>query len=121
MNHKMLQYLLSLIMAAFFAADASGQVKGEPDRTVLPIAEPKRPTYKELDALKSGRNHHTANADHGDRAGFPRQHRADSERRSASRGNAAVEQLQQRRLRQVARNRRLGDQRVGAAIKGIES
>ena len=41
------------MIAAFFAADASGQAKGELDRTVLPIAEPKRPTYKELDARKA--------------------------------------------------------------------
>jgi arylsulfatase len=45
----MLKYLLSLVMAVFFAADASGQA---PDRTVLPIPEPTRKPITELDARK---------------------------------------------------------------------
>jgi arylsulfatase A-like enzyme len=49
LNHKMLKYLLSLVMAAFFAADASAQA---PDRTVLPIPEPTRKPITELDARK---------------------------------------------------------------------
>jgi arylsulfatase len=53
LNHKMLQYLLSFVMAAFFAADALGQAKGEPDRTVLPIAEPTYAPITELDARKA--------------------------------------------------------------------
>ena len=32
------------------AAPAATATAGEPDRTVLPLAEPKPPTYKELDA-----------------------------------------------------------------------
>ncbi len=49
----MLQYLLSLVIAAFLAGDAAGQAKGEPDRRVLPIAEPAYPTITELDARKA--------------------------------------------------------------------
>ena len=57
--------------------------------------------------------HRQHRLDHGDRDGLPRQHRAESEQRRAAGGNAAAQRLQHRRLRQVARNRRLGDQRVG--------
>ena len=45
MNHKRFQYFLSLVKAVFFAADAAGQAKGEPNRTVLPIAEPSYPPH----------------------------------------------------------------------------
>jgi arylsulfatase A-like enzyme len=41
---------LLLAMALPFAA--AGQTKAQPDRTVLPIAEPKRPVYTEIDARK---------------------------------------------------------------------
>ena len=66
-------------------------------------------------ALKTGRNHHTANTGSIMETldGLPRQHRADSEQRGAAGGDAAAQRLQHRRLRQVARDRRLGDQRVG--------
>ena len=158
----------------------------EPDRTVLPIAEPEPPRYKELDArnakpparfevkaparapnvvivliddvgfggpstfggpirtptmdrlaqaglrfnnfhttalcsptrnaLKTGRNHHTVNTGSIMEScdGLPRQHGAESEQRGAARGDAAAQWLQHRRLRQVARDRRLGNQRVGS-------
>ena len=66
-------------------------------------------------ALKTGRNHHTVEhrLDHGERDGLPRQHRAESEQRGAAGRDAAAQRLQHRRLRQVARDRRLGNQRVG--------
>ena len=157
----------------------------ELDRTTLPIAEPKPPTYTELDArnakpparfqvkapkgapnvvivliddvgfggpstfggpirtptmdmlaasglrfnnfhttalcsptrnaLKTGRNHHTVNTGSimETRDGVPRQHRAEPEQRRAAGGDAAPQWLQHGRLRQVARDRRLGNQRVG--------
>ena len=166
-------------------ATPAATAAGEPDRTVLPIAEPKPPTYKELDArnakpparfevkaparraerrdradrrrrlrraehvrrshphaddgpARAGRpalqqlphdgavladaqraqdrtepSHRQHRLDHGDRDGLPRQHRAESEQRRAAGGDAAAQRLQHRRLRQVARNRRLGNQRVG--------
>ena len=49
MNDKMFHYILFLVITLLFAGDAAGQAKGEPDRTVLPMPEPKRPVYKELD------------------------------------------------------------------------
>ena len=49
----MFQYLLWLVITVFFVADAAGQAKGEPDRTVLPIAEPNYPPITELDARKA--------------------------------------------------------------------
>jgi len=53
LNHRTLQYLLSFVIAVFFfAADAAGQAKREPDRTVLPIAEPSYPPITELDARR---------------------------------------------------------------------
>ena len=57
--------------------------------------------------------HRQYRLDHGDRDGVPRQHRAESEQRRAAGGDAAAQRLQHRRLRQVARDGRLGDQRVG--------
>ncbi len=57
--------------------------------------------------------HRQHRLDHGDRDGLPRQHGAESEQRGAAGGDAAAQRLQHRRVRQVARNRRLGDQRVG--------
>ena len=53
LNHKMLRYVLLVVMAVFFAGDAAGQAKGEPDRTVLPIPEPQRKPITELDARKA--------------------------------------------------------------------
>ena len=163
----------------------SSAAAGELDRTVLPIAEPTRQTYKELDArnakpparfevkapsrapnvvivliddvgfggpstfggpirtptmdrlaqgglrfnnfhttalcsptrnaLKTGRNHHTVNTGSIMEScdGLPRQHGAESEQRGAPGRDAAAQRLQHRRLRQVARNGRLGNQRVG--------
>jgi arylsulfatase A-like enzyme len=44
------QFVLSILMAAFFAADAAGQAKVEPDRTVLPIPEPQLKPITTLDA-----------------------------------------------------------------------
>ena len=41
-----------LVLAAAFPLIAAGQVTGKLDRTVLPIPEPKRPAYTELDARK---------------------------------------------------------------------
>jgi arylsulfatase len=46
----MFQYVLLLVMAAFFAADAAGQAKGAPDRTVLPMAAPTYAPITQLDA-----------------------------------------------------------------------
>ena len=168
---------------AVAATAASAQPKL--DRTMLPIAEPKRPTYTELDARKAKpparfevtapkgapnvvivliddigfggpstfggpirtptmdalaqnglrfNNFHTTalcsptrnraqdrpqpphrqhRLDHGELDGLPRQHRADPEQRRAAGGDAAAQRLQHRRLRQVARDGGLGDQRVG--------
>ncbi len=57
--------------------------------------------------------HRQHRLDHGERHRLPRQHRAESEQRGAAGGDAAAQRLQHRRVRQVARNRRLGDQRLG--------
>ena len=166
-------------------APAATAAAGEPDRTVLPLAEPKPPTYKELDArnakpparfevkapksapnvvivliddvgirraehvrrpdphaddgsARAGRPalqqlphdgavladaqraqdrpespHREHRFDHGDRDSLPREHGPESEQRRAAGGNDAAQRLQHRRLRQVARNGRLGNQRVG--------
>ena len=42
--------LVGLLLTAAFPLVAAGQATGKPDRTVLPIAEPKRPIYTEIDA-----------------------------------------------------------------------
>ena len=42
--------LVGLLLAAAFPLVAVGQATGKLDRTILPIAEPKRPIYTELDA-----------------------------------------------------------------------
>jgi len=42
--------LVGLLLAAAFPLVAAGQATGKLDRTVLPIPEPKRPLYTELDA-----------------------------------------------------------------------
>ena len=177
----------ALTFASIVGIGVSGPAgAAEMDRTTLPIQEPKRPTYTELDArnvkapprfdvkapagapnvvivliddigfggpstfggpirtptfdalaangirfnnfhttalcsptrvaLKSGRNHHTANAgsimETVDR--LSGQHRTNSQQRGAAGRDAAPEWLQHRCLRQVARDRRVGDQRVGS-------
>ena len=176
---------LAVLGLALTIAGTTVSAQEKLDRTVLPIAEPKRPTYTELDArnakppprfevkapkgapnvvivliddigfggpstfggpirtptmdqlAQSGlrfNNFHTTalcsptrnraqdrtqpphrqyRLDHGELDGLPRQHRADPEQRRAPGGDAAAQRLQHRRLRQVARNRRVGDQRVG--------
>ncbi len=54
MTHKLIQYIFAmLLMPAFFAADAGAQAKGEPNRTVLPLAEPTYAPITELDARKA--------------------------------------------------------------------
>ncbi len=58
--------------------------------------------------------HHQHRLDHGDRDGLPRQHRAGPEQRGAAGRDAAAQRLQHRRVRQVARDRGLGDQRLGS-------
>ena len=58
--------------------------------------------------------HRQRRLDHGELDGLPRQHRADPEQRRAAGRDAAAQRLQHRRLRQVARDRGLGNQRVGS-------
>jgi arylsulfatase len=53
LNYKTFQYFLTFFIAALFAAEAAAQAKREPDRTVLPIAEPVYPPITELDARKA--------------------------------------------------------------------
>ena len=66
-------------------------------------------------ALKTGRNHHTVNTGSimESATAFPGNTGQNPEQRGAAGGDAAAQRLQHRRLRQVARNRRLGNQRVG--------
>ena len=65
-------------------------------------------------ALLTGRNHHVVQhgLDHGDGDRLPRPDRAAAEQRRAAGRDAAAQRLQHRRLRQVARDRRLGSQPV---------
>ena len=184
MTLSLKQTFIVVLGLALTIAGTAVSAQEKLDRTVLPIAEPKPPTYKELDArnakpparfevkapkgapnvvivliddvgfggpstfggpirtptmdrlaqegLRFNNFHTTAlcsptrnraqdrtqpphrehGLDHGDRDGVPRQHRAESEQRGAAGGDAAAQRLQHRRLRQVARNRRLGNQRV---------
>ncbi|MBK7589756.1 MAG: arylsulfatase [Betaproteobacteria bacterium] len=41
------------LVAAVLSMPATGQTRGGPDRSVLPIPEPKRPSYSEIDARKA--------------------------------------------------------------------
>ena len=174
----------AVVLLASMVGVASAQEKL--DRTVLPIQEPERPTYSELDVRnveapprfevkapenapnvvivliddigfggpstfggpiqtptldqpgrgraalqqlphhgalltdaeraqdRSQPSHHQHRFDHGDCNGLPRQHRAGSEQRCATGRDAPAQRLQHRCVRQVARDRRLGDQRVGS-------
>ena len=64
-------------------------------------------------ALKSGRNHHVNMGSITEMAtGVPGQHRPDPQQRRARGRDAAAERLQHRRLRQVARDGGLGDERL---------
>ena len=76
---------------------------------------PPRCARRRAIALKTGRNHHTANTGSimETATAFPGNTGQNPEQRRAAGGNAAAQRLQHRRFRQVARNRRLGDQRVG--------
>jgi arylsulfatase A-like enzyme len=45
-------HFAALLLAATFSVAAVSQTPAAPDRTVLPLAEPKRPVYTEIDARK---------------------------------------------------------------------
>ena len=44
---------IAALVAAVLSMPATGQTRGGPDRSVLPIPEPKRPSYSEIDARKA--------------------------------------------------------------------
>ena len=44
---------IAALVAAVLSIPATGQTRGGPDRSVLPIPEPKRPSYSEIDARKA--------------------------------------------------------------------